>query len=112
MMTFPKHFWNLQNLEFLVPGAPIFQILRSEALVRQGRKSEIFECVGIDPNRSKSVYFAHFEHIPLLSGAKCGVCAQWGQNSPLREDTFWTRSSEILKTQSVILYTQICLGHM
>ena len=55
ILTFLGTFWNLQNLEISVPGAPIFRILRSGALVRQGRKSEIFECVGIDPNRSESI---------------------------------------------------------
>ena len=28
IMMFPEHFWNLQNREISVPGAPIFQISR------------------------------------------------------------------------------------
>ena len=72
-MTFPEHFWNLQNLGFSVPGVPKTRFLSSGARVRQGRKSDFFKCVGIDPSRSESILRIS-SILPRAHGCTCAVC--------------------------------------
>ena len=56
--------------------------MREKNLSEPSKQSKIFEGVGLDPNRSESIYFAHFEHNPPCSSLQLRGLRRWGPKKP------------------------------